>query len=72
MLKKEKKQQCTAELNVVIEKEGQNLKKIGSFFLDYSLPPNKNFGVVYHDFTFIQFRFFRMGSSVLWDIMLYS
>ena len=28
MLKKEKKQQCTAELNVVIEKEGQNLKKM--------------------------------------------
>ena len=28
MLKKEKKQQCTAELNAVIEKEGQNLKKM--------------------------------------------
>ena len=34
MLKKEKKQQCTAELNVVIEKEGQNLKKINKINYD--------------------------------------
>ena len=40
--------------------------------LDYPLPPNKRFGIVYQDFTFIQFRLFRTGSSVLWDMMLYS
>ena len=40
--------------------------------LDYSLPPNKRFGIVYQDFTFIQFRLFRTGSSDIWDMMLYS
>ena len=47
------------------------MNKVDSFFLDYSLPPNKRFRVVYHDFTFIQVRFFRTGSSVIWDMMLY-
>ena len=70
-------------INKMLEDESKNLKfvpKSGKvscaqnrfIILDYPLPPNKRFGIVYQDFTFIQFRLFRTGSSDVWDMMLYS